>query len=605
MTVGRCALEYMRSEGVKYFFGIPGGHINPLFDELFDFSEDIRTILVKHEQNASFMADGYYRASHQVAVCGGTVGPGVANIIAGLHVPYQDSIPVLAIGANIRTDEFGKGSIQHAEGWGRSMAQVDLARPVTKWSVMLPQSHLMPEVMKRAFKIMLSGRMGPVYVDVPTDLFTQKIAAEILPTDKYRTRARAEADPALVQKVATLLIEADRPAILSGAGVMLSEASEDLRELAELLSLPVATTLMGKSTFPEDHQLALGVVGRCGVNGAANARITPDKTDVLLGVGCTFHAGTTMYWAGGFGAEKVIQIDIDPTEIGNSIPIDVGVVGDAKLVLRQIVNHVKAKISKMGRNELKDLEDKKRRGVRETLKSKNEYKYFNEPESFDGSVPIKPQTAVRTISDFADDDAIFWSDCGSNITWAGRYLKATGSRMFLADGGHTHMGFSVPASIGAKLAAPDRQVIDVVGDGSFQMHCNEVLTAAAYNIKVIWCILDDASLGLIKQAQKFAKVPERYIASSLYNMDFEKYAEACHVFSRTVERPGEIEDALKEAVDSDKPAIVDIKIDPDELSPFYMERFKSTVQRYPHLLTKRMPVPEWPQEYDVPIRGQV
>jgi len=602
-TAGRAILEHLANEGVKYFFGIPGGHINPIFNELYDFTDNIRTILAKHEQNATFMADGYFRSSHQVAACGGTVGPGVANLIAGLHVPYQNSIPVLAIGANVKTSEWGRGSIQHSEGWGRSFAQVDLAKPVTKWSVMVPQSHLIPKVMQTAFKIMLSGRMGPVYIDVPTDLFGQEVEDTILPVEQYRTEAKVKGDSKLVEKVADLLVKADTPAILSGGGVMLSEARNELIELAELLSLPVATSLMGKGTFPEDHQLAIGVVGRSALKSYANAKMTAQKTDVLLGVGCTFHAGTTLYWEGGFGGQKVIQIDIDPTEIGNSIPIDVGIVGDAKLVLRQIIDNVKSKISKMNKQDLKDLEDKKRRRLDATLKNKKEYKYFEEPESLILSVPIKPQTAVRLISEFADDDAIFWSDCGGNLQWAARYLKTEKKRIFLADGGHTHMGFSVPGSIGCKLGAPGRQVIDVLGDGSFQMHCNAVLTAAAYNIKVIWCILDDSSLGLIKQGQKIAKKPERYIASSLYNMNFEKFAKACHVFGKTVEKPSEIKDALKAAVDSDLPAIIDIKIDPNELAPYYVERYKPTIEQYPYLLTKKMPVPKWPQPYDVPMKG--
>jgi len=601
---GRCILEHMKGEGVKYFFGIPGGGIAPFFNEFYDFP-DIRVILVKHEQGASFMADGYYRASHVVAACGGTVGPGGMNIISGLHVPYQDSIPVLAITNNVPTTSFGKADIQDACGWGpRALSHVDAAKPVTKWSVLVFNAKLVPEVIRRAFRIMLADRKGPVLIDLCQDIIREEIETEILPPEKYRPFCKIRGDRETTEKAAELLVKASRPAILAGGGVQYSDAQPELFELANLLSIPVATTLMGKSSFPEDHPLALGVAGREGSD-VANQVLTTDRTDLLLAIGCMFHAGTTRGWRSNFGGRRLIHVDIDPMEIGKNYPVDVGIIGDSKTVLRDLIDIVRIRLSKMKKEELEDLEVLKQERTKEILQLKGELKYYSEPEMFSDAVPIKPQRACKEIRESADRNAIFFCDCGNNLAWAERYIQAYGPpRTFLVDGGHTAMGFSLAASIGAKLGAPNKQVIDIIGNGSFQMLCKEVITAASYNIPVIWCILDDQNLGRIKHGQKFGYKkwdPERYIATSSYDLDFEKFAEACRVFGRKVERPGEIKDALNDAKASGKPAIIDIRIDPDEVPPVYLQENEPVIQKYSYLLKKKMPVPTWPRPYETPL----
>jgi len=598
MRAGKCIIEYLINEGVKYFFGIPGGGIAPLFNELYDYPE-IKVILTKHEQGAGFMADGFYRASGIVAACGGTVGPGGINLATGLHPAYQDNQPVLAFTNNLATTQFGKGGIQDASGWGpRTISHVDFFKVVTKWSVLVTKPDVIPEVMRRAFRIMLTGRKGPVHIDLAYDVIRAEIDAEIWPPETYRTTGRIRGDPSLIKKAAELLINAQNPTILSGGGVLASNASPELLELAELLSIPVATTLMGKSSFPEDHPLALGVAGLWG-HDIANTILRKGKTDVLLAIGCIFHQVTTSGWTKDFGGDKIIQIDIDPTEIGKNYPVDIGIIGDAKLVLQDLIIEIKTTLSKMNATRLNELQERKAERIKEILKLKGELKYYSEPEIFSDTSPLKPQRVIKEIREFLNKDAIVLADCGNNLAWVERYFQVYFPKTFIADGGHTAMGFSVAASIGVKLGAPNKQVVDICGNGSFTMLCKELNTASGYNIPVVWCILNDRMLGMIKQGQKWGYgiwEPERYIATEAYEMDFVKFAEACHALGLIAEKPGDVKDCLKIAFDSGKPTVIDIRIDPDEFPPGSLKRYEANVKKYPELLTKRMPFQQWPQQ---------
>jgi len=597
MRAGTYIVEHLINEGVKFFFGIPGGGIAPLFNEFYDFPE-IKVILTKHEQGAGFMADGYGRATDSVAACGATVGPGGVNLASGLHPAFQDSRPVLAITNNVATNQFGKGGIQDASGWGpRSISHVGLFQVVTKWSVLITRADTVPEVIRRAFRTMLSGRKGPVHIDIAYDVIRQEIDAKPWPPETYRFVGRIPGDGELIKKAAKALTNAKSPAILAGGGVIASGASSELLELAELLGTPVATTAMGKSSFPEDHRLAVGVAGLWG-HDTANTLLQKSKIDVLLAIGSIFHQVTTSGWSKDFGGEKLIQVDVDPAEIGKNYPADIGIVGDAKRVLQDMIVEVKATLSKMSKEQLRDLRDRIEERMREILKLKGEMKFYVEPEMFSDAIPIKPQRAVKEIREFLSKDATVLADCGNNLAWVERYFQTYLPKGFMADGGHTAMGFSVAAVIGAKLGAPNRQVVDVCGNGSFEMLCKEVLTASAYKIPAVWCILNDRNLGMIKQGQKFGYgiwEPERYIATDAFDLDFEKFAEACHVYGESVERPTEIKEALKNAFDSGKPSIINIKIDPDEFPPGSYKRYEPMVKKRPDLLTKKMPVPTWPQ----------
>ena len=597
LRAGKFVVESLLNEDVKYLFGIPGGGIAPFYNEFYDYPQ-IKSILTQHEQGAGFMADGYFRACGKVAACAATVGPGGVNLASGLHPAFQDNQAVLAFTNNVPTDQFGRGGIQDASGWGpRSISHVGIFKEVTKWSVLVTKPDSIPEVMRRAFRIMLTGRKGPVHIDIAQDVIRSEIEAEIRPPHKYRPICAIRGDPERIKQAAQLLVKATSPAIMSGGGVLASGASQEVLELATLLGSPVATTAMGKSTFPEDHPLALGVVGLFGQD-VANRVFRGDKTDVLLALGSIFHQMTTSGWGKDFGGQKIIQVDTDPTEIGKNYPFEVGIVGDAKSVLQDLIEHVKATIARMTPAELKELEDRKKSRLKEILDLKGELKYYEEPVSYSDAVPTKPQRAVRELRKFLDKNAMVMADCGNNLAWVEKYYQALMPRGFIADGGHTAMGFSVAASIGVKLGAPERQVVDVVGNASFTMLSKEVNTATAYNIPVVWFILNDMNLGMIIQGQKFGYgmwEPERYIVTQSYVMDFVKFAEACHAYGQVVERPTEIKDALKSAFESGRPSILDVRIDPDEVPPGALKRFEPLVKKHPELQDKRLPSTMFPR----------
>jgi len=598
IRAGKFIVESLGNEGVKYLFGIPGGGVAPFYNEFYDYPQ-IKTILTQHEQGAGFMADGYFRTCGQVAACAATVGPGGVNLASGLHPAYQDNQAVLAFTNNVPTEQFGKGGIQDASGWGpRSISHVGIFKEVTKWSVLVTKPENVPEVIRRAFRIMLTGRKGPVHIDLAQDVIRAEIEAELQPPKKYRPTGVLRGDPQLINEAAQLLVKASSPAIMSGGGIIASGASPELLELATTLGTPVATTAMGKSSFPEDHPLAAGVVGLFG-HDTANTILRGDRTDVLLAIGTIFHQVTTTSWVKNFGGQKIIQVDTDPTEIGKNYPVELGIVGDAKAVLQDLLVDIKALLSKLPPQEFKELEERKKARQKEILALKGELKYYKDPASFSDAVPIKPQRAVREIREFLDKNAVVMADCGNNLAWVERYYQALMPKGFLADGGHTAMGFSVAASIGAKLGAPDRQVVDCCGNASFTMLSKEVNTASAYNIPVVWCILNDMNLGMIIQGQKYGYgvwEPERYIVTQSYVMDFLKFAEACHAYGQLVERATEIKDALKNAFDSSKPSIIDIRIDPDEVPPGALKRFEPIVKKYPELGQKPMPKTTFPKK---------
>jgi acetolactate synthase-1/2/3 large subunit len=597
VRAGRFIVESLANEGVKYLFGIPGGGVAPLFNEFYDYSQ-ISTILTQHEQGAGFMADGYFRASGQIAACAATVGPGGVNLASGLHPAYQDNQAVLAFTNNVPTEQFGKGGIQDASGWGpRSISHVGIFKEVTKWSVLVTRPDNLPEVMRRAFRVMLTGRKGPVHIDLAQDVIRAEIDAELQAPKTYRPTGAIRGDATLVKDAARLLVNATTPAIMSGGGVIASGASPELVELATILGCPVATTAMGKGSFPEDHLLSVGVVGLFG-HDVANATLRDDKTDVLLAIGTIFHQVTTTGWVKNFGGQKIIQVDTDPAEIGKNYPFEVGIVGDAKAVLQDLLVEVKALMSRLPPSTMKEFEERKKARQKEILALKGELKYYSESQSFSDAIPMKPQRAAKEIREFLSKDAIVLADCGNNLAWVERYYQTLVPKGFIADGGHTAMGFSIAASIGAKLAAPDRQVVDTCGNACFTMLSKEVNTATAYNIPVVWCILNDMNLGMIIQGQKFGYgmwEPERYIATQSYVMDFMKFAEACHAYGQKVEKPTEVKDALKNAFDSGKPSIIDIRIDPDEVPAGALKRFEGLVKKHPELGQKKLPTSAFPK----------
>lgn len=602
MRAVRYLVEQSKIEGVKYFFGMQGGGISPLFNELYDYP-DIKTILARHEQGASLEATGYAWVTGKAQMCGGTIGPGGVNLISGLHVAYQDSIPVLAIVNNLPTLQWGKTGIQDATGWGpRTISHVAMASSVTKWAKTIFRSELVPEAVRRAFRIMYSGRPGPVLLDICFDSWLPEVEAEVLSPERYRPICRVSGDPEKIREAVELLINAQSPVILAGGGVRISGAEPELLELSDLLAVPVATTLMGKSCFPEDHPLSLGVVGFYGHDAAKiTLRKGKNKNDILLAVGTIFHQVATYGWDKEFGGEKIIHVDVDPTEIGKNYTVEVGIVGDAKLVLRELIDRIKTFINRMDLKKVKELEERKKQRVEEVVKLKGETRYYAEPESFSDAHPMKPQRALKELRGFLKKNAIILTDAGNNLAWTERYVQTYLPKTFIVDGGHTAMGASLPLAIGAKLGSPQRQVVDCIGNGGFHMLCHEVVTASTYNIPVVWFILNDGLLACIAHyCCKFGYgglwEPERYASVDVYDMDFVKFAESCHCYGERVEKPEEIKEALKNAFDSGKPAILDVLIDENEIHKGAITRFKPIIDKYPRLLTSKIPRETFPKK---------
>jgi len=551
-------LEHLRAEGVRQVFGVPGGAIDDFIEAFYDVP-DVKFILTKHEQGASFMATGYAMASGIPGVCLSTTGPGAMNLASGLTAAYRNSQPVLAMTGEVPTKAWGKGAVQESTGRRTgAMEQYLVFKGITKYTSILHRADLIGDCLRRAFRIMLTGRPGPVHLAIPADLQAAEIEAEIPKNpSSFRPTEKTGGTSSQLEKAAKLLVGAKKPSILVGGGALFSNAAPELMELAVLLNAPVATTLMGKGMIPENHPLSLGVIGSFG-HEVAKTFLWKNRTDIVLIVGCSLTTVTTFGWSPEFGGEKIIQVDIDPEEIGKNYPVEMGIVGDAKQVLGGMCEAVKAITSG------KVIERPER--VEELRKAKEETKYYDEPEMHSNAVPMKPQRAIKEIRDALEKDAIVLADCGNNLAWTEHFLPTYLPKTFLADGGHTHMGASLPMAIGVKLAKPDRKVLDIIGDGSFMMTGKEIATAVNQGIPIVCCILEDHKLGAIRDRQVLV-YNNKIVATDLQNPDFVKFAESLGAYGERVENPRDIKSSIKRAFESGKPSIIDIVIDPKEIHP--------------------------------------
>lgn len=550
-TAADILVKYLEQEGVRYLFGVPGGHLLPLYDAIYR-SGQIKPILTKHEAGASYMGCGYAQVGNRIAVCCGTVGPGATNLVSGVAAAYMDSIPMLVLTAQVGTTIIGKGALQEAAGRGRTINQVGLLSNVCKYSVTEFKPSNLPATLRHALRIAFEGRPGPVHLDLPRDVLQGEVEADIWSVQTYRGTSQASVDPNLVARMIYYLREAEKPLILAGGGVIWSGAAPEVVALAERLRIPVITSLRGKGTISEDHPLALGCVGFYGTDAAIG--YLHSGFDVLLAVGCSFHECTTHSWDQIFGPSRaLLQIDIDPSEIGKNYPATVGVVGDAKAILQEML----AQLGEVGTaRQERDLD---------TLKQSTGY--FDEPAMYSDASPVKPQRLMKELRDILPEDAIVLGDIGNSLTWVERYFKATARNMFLFPTGLAAMGSATAAAIGAKLAAPERHVVCVCGDGDFQMTGMEVITAVNYDIPVIWIILNNSRLGMIYDVQTL-DFGNRYIASSFKNPDFAALGKAFGAEGFRVQHPREIAPVIKAALNSKRPCVVDVPIDVNELPPY-------------------------------------
>jgi len=559
MSCARYVLECLKAEGIGYIFGVPGGGNDEICYAVHEVP-GLNFVLVKHEQNGVFMATGYALASGKPCAITVTSGPGAWNALAGLDVAYMNSVPIIALCGETPTDGWGRGGWQDSSGWGpRTISQPKAFEGCVKWRATIDRASKLSLAMRDAFNAMLTGRRGPVQIHIPVDVQRETIDSELPQPIERGMSSRTGGDPEAIRKASQLLVAAESPAILAGWGVIQSGASPELIELAELLTAPVATTFRGKGAFPEDHGLSLGVSGSMG-HEIAERYLTAGNVDVLLAVGTIFSQMTTIGWKQDYGGRKIIQVDIDPQEIGKIYPVHIGITGDAKIVLKDMVSEVRASLKGKERTNKKRLDG--------LLASKHETRHFSEPATFSDDLPIKPQRALREIREALPKDAIVFTDCGNNCMWTERFFQAFRPGTIIFDG-ITHMGWSTAGVIGAKIAAPDKVVVTILGDGSFSMNCQDVKTADTYDVPAIWCILNDRALGAIRHRQ-FAmpeRQAEKYVRLDLDNMDFQKFADSCGVLSERCLKPAEIGPALKRAIESREPNVIEIVVDRDEAHP--------------------------------------
>ncbi len=533
MKGARAVVELLEKQKVEVLFGIPGGVLLPLYDQLAD--SKMRHILPRHEQCGAHMADGYARVSKRPGVCIATSGPGATNLVTGVATAFMDSSPLVAITGQVATGVLGNDAFQEADSFSLMM-------PITKHNFRVTDPKTLPEIMKRSFLIATTGRYGPVHIDLPIDILQVDISDDDM---KKQVRVpKPRRNLAGLLDAIKLLEQAERPTVLVGGGVTWSRAGPEITRLAEMLTAPIVTTLMAKGSVPENHPLVLGV---CGMHGRQVANYALNNCDVLLAIGTRFSDRVTGKLSE-FGTQtKVVHVDIDSSEIGKNVKGRVGLVGDAWTVVNALIA---------------GLQQRKKRA-----NWKNRILELNKECTCDydlKSNPIKPQKVIHEMSKLLPDDAIVTTEVGQNQMWAAHFFKCYGSRMFITSGGLGTMGFGFPAALGAKIARPESVVADIAGDGSLQMVSQEFATAMENDIPVMICLLNNGWLGMVKQWQKLF-YDSRYHATNLgKSPDFVKLAKAYGAEAIRVEKHSEVADAIKSGMKSDLPILLDFVIDPEE-----------------------------------------
>ncbi len=551
-------LEYLEAEGVDCIFGIPGGPLMPLYEAIFE-SGRIRPIITKHEEGAAFMADGYARVSGRLGVCCTTTGPGATNALTGLACAQRDSVPVMLLTAQIATAAFGKGAAQESSPLGIDI--VDLYKAATKASVMLVSPEKMADMTRHLLRKCLSGRPGPVHFSLPADMMKRPVASDVWRPEHYRPQSELF-DRRSVREAAQLLLRARRPAILAGYGVHLSRAYGELMVLAERLNIPVATTPRAKGVFPEDHPLSLGVFGMAG-SPQADAVLLSDQTDLLLVIGTSLGETSTHAWDPRLGRDRaLLQIDVDPGEIGKNYPVRAGLVGDAKRVLMEIGFELEREVQRMDPGP--DLADRLP-AVRQCKRAHP--RCVDAAGMEDMAVPLKPQRVIAEMRRALPDDSILFVDIGNVMAWAIHYFEVRRPGAFFLNLGFGSMGHGVAAAIGGKLAAPHRPVAALVGDGAFAMNGMEVHTAVENDIPVIWVVLNNGGYGMVHLGETMQFKGKFNTALFKQPLDIAKMAEALGALAFKAERPGDVEKFVRMGLAANRPTVIDARTDVNAFPP--------------------------------------
>jgi len=535
MTGGRILVEMLIHEGVETIFGYPGGVVLGIFDELFE--APIRVVLTRHEQGAAHAADGYARVTGKVGVCMATSGPGATNLVTGIANAYMDSVPMVAMTGQVSTPLIGGDAFQEADITG-------ITRPITKHNYLVKDVDQLAQVLHDAFHIATTGRPGPVLIDLPKDII-EATAAFTRPKNVSLRGYKPTYKGHIMQirRAASAIKKARRPVIYAGGGVVISNSSDKLAELAHKTQIPVTLTLMGLGSIPADDPLFMGMPGMHGTY-CANHAIT--QSDTLIAIGVRFDDRVTGKIEQFAPNAKIIHVDIDPAAISKSVRVDIPIVGDVGQVLEKLIPEV---------------------GECNTgswLKQISEWKE-KYPLTYDNDANvIKPQYVVEQISEATNGEAVITTEVGQNQMWAAHYYKFTRPRQFLSSGGLGTMGYGFPAAIGAQLGSPDSVVFDIAGDGSIQMNIQELATATRMNLPINIAVLDNQFLGMVRQWQQLF-FRKRYSSTCLAdNPDFVKLAEAYGAVGMRVERKEDVRPAIDEAIASPKTVLIDFAVAREE-----------------------------------------
>jgi acetolactate synthase-1/2/3 large subunit len=544
LTGSKILLECLQREGVDLIFGYPGGTVINIYDDLMD--SPIKHVLTRHEQAAVHAADGYARATGKVGVAIATSGPGATNTITGIATAYMDSIPMVIITGQVPTPLIGNDAFQEADIIG-------ITRPITKHNYLVRDVKELATIVKKAFYIARSGRPGPVLIDLPKDVQVATAKFDYPETVELRGyKPTYSGNARMVDKAAAMILAAKKPVIYVGGGASLTDAHAELKELAETIQAPVTTTLMGMASFPKRHPLSLGMLG---MHGTYYANMAVTNSDLLIALGARFDDRVTGKIATFAPHAKIIHVDIDPTSIKKNVRVDLPIVGDLRDVLSKLLKQLEAqgdevaKSVERGKPWLEEIAAWRR----------------DQPMSYTPSTTIiKPQFVIEKLRELSQDDAIVTTEVGQHQMWAAQFFDFVQPRTFLSSGGLGTMGFGLPSALGAQAAFPKRQVIDISGDGSFQMNSQELATLVQYRLPVKIVILNNNFLGMVRQWQQLF-FNKRYSQTCMeLPIDFIKLAEAYGATGLRATKPEEVEEVIKKAFATKGPVIMEFKIAREE-----------------------------------------
>ncbi len=548
LNASQAIVEMLRAYEVRHIFGIPGDTSIPFYDALFEARDSINHVMARDERGASFMADVYARLSHRPGVCEGPSGAGATYLVPGLAEATASSIPVLALTSDVPLEQVGRNVLTELD-------QGKLFSAVTKWNTTLTSASRVPEVFRKAFREATTGRCGAVQITLPEDVLSAHFDGDSLyadPACREYPAYRAGPSPAAVREAVELLLKSARPVIVAGGGAAISRAWAELTELAELLSVPVGTSINGQGSIAVDHPLSLGVVGGNGARPYANDVLA--AADLVLYVGCKTDSVTTLNWTlpPNDGSVRVIQIDVDPNELGNTYPVDVGMAADARTALAALVAEARRRAEAVGSD-----------GAREPwvdfVALRSAWWAEQADKMHSDAWPVKPQRVMRVLRDLLPDNAVIVADPGTATPFTSAFYSSPAGRQVIIPRGYGGLGYALPGVVGAKLARPEPPVIGLTGDGGFGMSCGDLETIARLGLPVTLLQFNNAAFGWIKELQHLYRRDRYYSVEFSEDTDYAAIAQGFGVRGIRVDNADGLEPALREALASDRPTFIDVR----------------------------------------------